>query len=120
MERDYTEIWIDLQQVVETRTRDHIERAYVSDMRTDLLYLVGSQEVYFADYVTYLTDLSTLQFTSIPGVTITINAANADGWNATATHAETSTICRISIGFGGSYATADDVRNDGIPRCWQG
>ncbi len=108
-ERDYTDVWIDLQQVVESRARDHIERAYESDMKTDLLYLVGAQEEYFADYVTYVTGLAPLEFTPTPGVTITINAADVGGWNATATHAESSTICTMSIGL-------IDVRDDGIPR----
>ena len=119
LDREHTEVWIDLQQVVQSRAGDHIERAFVSDMKADLLYLVGAQEAYFSDYVTYLTDLATLEFTSTPGVTITISAADADAWNATATHVETSTICTISIGFGGGDATADsfDVRDDGIPRC---
>lgn len=85
------------------------EKAYVASMKSDLRNLSTAEETYFADYQAYTTTLSSAQFNSTNGVTVTIGTATATSWAATASHGSTTKTCQIS--YGNNSAT------DGYPTC---
>jgi prepilin-type N-terminal cleavage/methylation domain-containing protein len=64
------------------------EKAVVSAMRSDLRNLASVQETYWTTNATYyggvIPDLPNFQFSPSSGVTITVVAADAAGWSATA------------------------------------
>ena len=91
-----------------TSSRD---KAYVAAMKSDLRNLVTAQESYFADNVTYTTDLGTA-FSASAGVTVTIGTATGTGWAASAAHNGTTKTCEIAVG--GGVATG---QNEGEPKC---
>jgi type IV pilus assembly protein PilA len=62
------------------------EKAYRSTMMSDLRNLSSLQELYYADAYTYTTDQALLGFTPSNEVTVTVGAASATDWSATATH----------------------------------
>lgn len=88
--------------------------AYTAAMKSDLRNLVTAQESYFADQVTYTSDLISLNFTASSGVTVRIGTASGTGWNATASHSGTSATCGIFVGSARSPITG---ANEGEPRC---
>src|ERR687885_575792 len=61
-------------------------RANVAAMRSDLRNLATAEESYFYSNDRYSSSLSALNFSSSPGVTVTVLEATAAGWSATATH----------------------------------
>src|SRR3982751_3523570 len=69
------------------------EKAYVAAMKSDLRNLLTAQENYFSDNITYTTSTSLLNIQVSPGVTLSITAASAQGWTATASHSATSKTC---------------------------
>jgi len=73
------------------------ERAYFAAMKSDLRNLITSQESYFAEHVTYTTNLGSL-FQASPGVTVTIGSLTGEGFAATAAHNGTVRTCNIAIG----------------------
>lgn len=73
-----------------------------ADMKSNLRDLSVAQAGYFADHDRYAATIAQLGMSLLEGVTIVINAADADGWNATAHHANQPFICAISIGTGES------------------
>src|SRR4051812_11572102 len=85
------------------------EKAYVTAMKSDLKNLSTAEEAYFADHNTYTTALSSSQFNSSAGVTISITAATGSSWAATSSHGSTTKTCAIT--YGGSATT------DGQPIC---
>jgi len=87
------------------------EKAYIAAMKSDLRNLVTAQESYFADNVTYSTDLGTA-FSSSAGVTVAIGTATGTGWAASATHNGTTKTCSIAVG--GAVTTG---QNEGEPKC---
>ena len=88
------------------------EKAYVASMKSDLRNLVTAQEAYFSDnnstYASSTTSMGT-NYTASSGVTVTIHASTATGWNATATHASTTKTCTITLGGGSTV--------EGTPIC---
>ena len=88
------------------------EKAYLTQMKSDLRNLVTAEEAYFADSIKYTTDLGTAYRTStgVVGPTITLTG---DGWQALVTHTATTRTCAI---FGGSTPLAPAVR-EGEVRC---
>lgn len=79
------------------------EKAYIAAMKSDLKNLATAQEGYFSDAQTYSTSLTDVNFTPSTGVNITVNAATATGWDASATHdAVASKTCTIEVGGTGS------------------
>ena len=88
--------------------REWKHRYYKTTMITDLRNLAITQESYWHDQDTYASDLATLQFTSSPGVTITIVTSDAGGWSATATHANDASTCSIFYGTAPPLAPAVD------------
>lgn len=74
-------------------------KAYTAMMRSDLRNLATAEESYYYSYDAYSTDLTAINFTPSPGVTVTVGTATVSGWSATATHpAASSSGCAIYIG----------------------
>jgi type IV pilus assembly protein PilA len=87
------------------------EKAYVTTMKSDLRNLVTAEESYFADNVTYTTNLGT-GFNASAGVTVTIGTATGHGWSASATHNSSTKTCTI---WAGDAVIAG--QNEGSPTC---
>ncbi|MFO7590638.1 MAG: prepilin-type N-terminal cleavage/methylation domain-containing protein [Acidimicrobiia bacterium] len=94
------------------------ERAYVSAMQSDLRNLQTEMEMYYANDYTYSgATITNLDFVPSAGVTINLDASNAQGWSATATHAAITdgTTCAVYVGDGVTPAApADDL---GVVSC---
>ncbi len=73
---------------------DTKEKAYVTAMRSDLKNMVSAAEAYFSDNNTYVGFTAP---TGSSGVTLNFSGA-ADGWSATASHANTAIGCEIGVG----------------------
>jgi prepilin-type N-terminal cleavage/methylation domain-containing protein len=88
------------------------EKAYLTQMKSDLRNLVTAEEAYFADSIKYTTDLGTAYRTStgVTGPTITLTA---DGWTATVGHTTTVRTCAV---YAGSTSLAPAAK-EGEPRC---
>ena len=89
------------------------EKAYIAAMKSDLRNLITAQESYFADNVTYTTNLGTAYNTSA-GVTVNIGAATGQGFSATSTHNGTTKTCAIFVGNAAAVAPAV---TEGEPKC---
>jgi type II secretion system protein G len=87
------------------------EKAYIAAMKSDLRNLVTAEEAYFADNVTYSSNLGTT-FNSSAGVTVTIASPSGTGWSASATHNGTAKTCSIYVG-----AAVIAGQNEGAPVC---
>ena len=74
------------------------EKTYVGTMKADLRNLATAEEAYFYDSIKYTNSLVMLNFTPTSGVSMTITAAPG-GWNAIASHSQTTRRCYL---FGGS------------------
>jgi type IV pilus assembly protein PilA len=81
-------------------------RATVAAMRSDLRNLATAEESYFYSNEKYSSSLSDLNFSTSPGVTITIREATVAGWSATATHPSTTESCAIFFGSAAPVAPA--------------
>ena len=90
------------------------EKAYVASMQADLRTLVTVQEAYFSDWVTYASTTTNLNYLASAGNTISITAANATGWSATAKTALSAKVCGIYVG---SATPPPGVVNEGAPGC---
>jgi prepilin-type N-terminal cleavage/methylation domain-containing protein len=90
------------------------EKAYVAAMKSDLRNVFTAQETYFADNVTYTTNLGTA-FRASNGVTVNIGTATGAGWTATAAHNGTTKTCGIWYGQGQSPPFAGS--GEGTPVC---
>ena len=88
------------------------EKAYIAAMKSDLRNLVTAEESYFADNVTYTSNLGT-NYNSSAGVTVTIGTATGTGWAASAVHNGTTKTCAIYAGTGAEIAG----QNEGEPKC---
>ena len=88
------------------------EKAYLTQMKSDLRNLVTAEESYFADSIQYTTNLGTMYLTStgVTGPTITLTA---DGWTATVGHTTTVRTCAV---YAGSTPLAPAAK-EGEPRC---
>ena len=83
------------------------DKAYIAAVKSDLRNLSTAEESYFADNVVYTTSLPTTSFSSSAGVTVSISAANATGWTASAVHASLPTKpCFTFAGTGGPSGLA--------------
>jgi type IV pilus assembly protein PilA len=91
------------------------EKAYVASMKSDLRNLLTAQENYFSDNITYTTSTSLLNIQVSPGVSLTITAASAQGWTATASHSATSKTCGMWYGNGMTAPVAGAI--EGEPKC---
>lgn len=94
------------------------DRAIISTMKSDLKVLATQQEIYFAQNLNYATDPTLISdFHPSPGVVITINAAQPDGWAGDATHTSISGVrCGLFIG-NASAADAQPATRPGVAEC---
>jgi hypothetical protein len=83
----------------------------IAAMKADLRNLVTAEESYFADHVTYTTNLGS-GFQASAGVTVTVNRATGTGWSASASHNGTSKTCQIYVG-----AAVIAGQEEGVPTC---
>ncbi len=90
------------------------EKAYVAGMKADLRNLVTAQEAYFAEYVTYASATSNLNYNVSTGNTITLGTTTGTGWNATASNTGTAHTCGIYIGTASAPMTG---QAEGQPTC---
>ncbi|MDP3775531.1 MAG: prepilin-type N-terminal cleavage/methylation domain-containing protein [Gemmatimonadales bacterium] len=90
------------------------EKAYIAAMKSDLRNLVTAEESYNGDNASYTSALASLQYQASSGVTVTIGAADAIGWNATAKHNGTTRTCGI---FYGTSTAPIAGQNEGEPKC---
>ena len=90
------------------------EKAYIAGMQSDLKTLVTVQEAYFSDYVTYAATTANLNFIASAGNTITIGAASATGWSATAKNNISTKTCGIYVGSA-TPPIAGEI--EGAPSC---
>ena len=74
------------------------EKAYAASMRADLRNLATAQEGYLADYVTYTSVLTNLNFMTSPGNTVSITTATGAGWAGTAKNNATNMTCAVYVG----------------------
>ena len=81
-------------------------RANVAAMRSDLRNLATAEESYFYSNDKYSSSLSALNFSTSPGVTVTVHEATTAGWSATATHPSTTESCAIFFGSAAPVAPA--------------
>lgn len=88
------------------------EKAYLTQMKSDLRNLVTAEESHFADSIKYTTNLGTA-FRTSTGVLGPTIALTGDGWTATVSHSATTRTCAI---YGGSTALAPAIK-EGEPRC---
>jgi prepilin-type N-terminal cleavage/methylation domain-containing protein len=79
------------------------EKAYFAAMKSDLNNLASQQEIYYADQYSYTNNVTSLDFVSSTGVTVTLTGTST-GWNATATHQALATTEGCAIYYGGASA----------------
>ncbi|MDO8667289.1 MAG: prepilin-type N-terminal cleavage/methylation domain-containing protein [Gemmatimonadales bacterium] len=90
------------------------EKAYMAAMKSDLRNLVTAEESYNGDNTSYTSAMASLTYQASSGVTVTIGAADASGWNATAKHNGTTKTCAI---FYGTSTAPIAGQNEGEPKC---
>ncbi len=74
------------------------QTAIMAGVRSDLRYLVGVQELYFADHESYAPSLDVLDFSPSTRVTFALLAASDSGWSAVAIHSAVSGWCTVFVG----------------------
>jgi prepilin-type N-terminal cleavage/methylation domain-containing protein len=94
-------------------------KAVVSAIRSDLRNLASVQETYWTQHQAYyggvIPDLANLDFSPSPGITITVVAADAAGWSATAAAPGlTAQTCAI---YYGTTAPIPPATVDGAVAC---
>jgi prepilin-type N-terminal cleavage/methylation domain-containing protein len=92
------------------------EKAYRSQMQTDLRTLVVAQESYFDLKHEYGTDIAQLEFNKTTGVTVKILDTNANSWSAEATHSSTELKCGLYMGSA-EPPTGIPIPDEGIIGC---
>ena len=95
------------------RTR---EKAYRAQMQTALRTLVSAQEAYFDNNMLYADDLSGLEHSATPMVSIQIVETSGNGWSADATHDMTAIKCGLYVGPVSPISGVPDD-GDGIISC---
>ena len=97
------------------------EKAYLASMKMDLHNLETIEESYFFTYNTYTTTLPAGSFQASKLNTVTVVGADAQGWSALVTNAQTAAYtpsqCGIWVGDGvaPSGVPADTI--EGVPGC---
>jgi len=90
-------------------------KAEAAALRSDLRNLATAEEAYFYDNATYTPNVATLQYSTSPGVTVTIATATGAGWSATATSPQSFPgTCAV---FYGSVAPAAPASVEGVVAC---
>ena len=81
------------------RIRSMKERSYQATLRSDLGTLRTAQEAYYAEHMSYATDVSALDYRMSSHVSITIESSDPlKGWKASARHTWLSTPCTTAAG----------------------
>ena len=76
------------------------EKAFDAAAKSDLRNAMTAQEAYFADNQTYTTDETQLEWQASQGVTLTINSADATGYDMTTQHASSTNAWCVSTDVG--------------------
>jgi prepilin-type N-terminal cleavage/methylation domain-containing protein len=78
------------------------EKAYITQMKSDLKNLVAAQEAYFSDNNEYADNITALGVTGSTGVDLQVTSGDATGWTASATHPSVTSFseCTIAVGNG--------------------
>jgi prepilin-type N-terminal cleavage/methylation domain-containing protein len=76
------------------------QKAYRAQMQSELRNLVSAQETYFNEHYDYATNISNLDITRTPNITIELTDVKTSGWSAKATHASSPEECGIYVGAG--------------------
>ncbi|HUK21656.1 MAG TPA: prepilin-type N-terminal cleavage/methylation domain-containing protein [Gemmatimonadales bacterium] len=104
------------------------EKAYIASMKSDLRNLVTAEEAYFADSVSYSSNVScanppvagTVVWCSTTGNTLaapTVGTGTQAGWTASITNLNTTKSCAIYIGAVTPAAPAQTTDPEGAPVC---
>jgi prepilin-type N-terminal cleavage/methylation domain-containing protein len=92
-------------------------RALVATMKSDLRNLNTAEEAYLSDHTGYypgpVPDPS-FNYTPSSGVSVTLSGIVPGGWQALATHSQTTTRCAIFVGLAFPLAPATV---EGTPAC---
>ncbi len=102
------------------------EKAYLATMKSDLRNLATAEEAYASDNAGAYIPAGTATvaapwngYAPSSGVTVTIPAPVAGGWNATSTHQAVSTkTCGIFVGAATRPAGMAATVPEGEPSCW--
>ena len=92
--------------VAVTRIHDYKHHYYQATLLSDLRNLAVSEESYWSSVDTYTNDLTALNYTPTPQVTITFVEADSVGWSAKAAHANDTTTCAVYYGRAAILAPA--------------
>lgn len=93
------------------------EKTYLARMRSDLRNLAVAQEAYAEDNATYYNGPIpnvALTYNPSPSVTVVLSNVSPGGYQATASHPQTTRQCYMYVGTGGPIGTAT---TDGLISC---
>ena len=91
------------------------EKAYLSQMKSDLRNLETAEEAFLFDSLRYTTSLAMLNnFKTSTGVTIVVGVATGSGWSATASHSQTTIKCYV---ISGTAPTLGPANTEGKIAC---
>jgi len=82
------------------------ERAVIAAMQSDLRKLSSKQELHHAEFSTYTSDLTAMDFIESQDVTVSIGEATVRGWSAQANHPNTDVSCAMYFGNAAQVAPA--------------
>ena len=104
------------------------EKAYITQMKSDLRNLATAQEGYFQDWQTFATATATgvinkagtVLWTPTTGTALVPSgtAGSSTGWNAQVRHAGSSETCSLYQGAGGTGAFAASGQSAGDVTCY--
>ena len=90
-------------------------KANTAVMMTDLRNLSTAEEEYLFDHDSYTASLSAINYNASPGVTVTVSAATASGWSASATNPQSAPVtCAI---FHGNVPALAPATIEGVIGC---
>ena len=92
-------------------------QALVATMKSDLRNLATAQEAYMSDFRTYYSGpipAGGFNYATSTGVTVTLGAVTAGGWQAIASNSQTPRTCAIFIG---NIPPLSPATNEGSPAC---
>jgi len=93
------------------------DRAFLTTMKADLRNLATAQEAFLHDQGTYyggpLPDAG-LAFAPSTAVSLSLAGVTQSGWQATATHSQTTRVCAI---FQGTASPVYPATKEGVPAC---
>jgi type IV pilus assembly protein PilE len=90
-------------------------KANTAVMKTDLRNLSTAEEGYLFDHDSYTASLSAISYNASPGVTVTVSAATASGWSASATNPQSAPVtCAI---FHGNVPALAPATIEGVIGC---